>query len=211
MKVIIGPYQSYVSPYQIADLLKYVGVSDDKCDDYGRWLSDTWVGAACTWFNRHKKRKVKVRIDAYDTWNMDHTLAYIVLPMLKQLQKTKHGSPFVDDDDVPDELKSTSAPPVKDWESDDNLHARWDYVLNYLIWTFEQYNTDWESQYHTGEIDINWVEIDPTETDDSKKLFEMKKGAKDTHQFDIVGYRAHQEKIQKGLILFGKYFSALWD
>jgi len=27
---------------------------------------------------------------------------------LKQLQETKHGGPFVDDDDVPDELKSTS-------------------------------------------------------------------------------------------------------
>jgi hypothetical protein len=28
-----------------------------------------------------------VKIDRYDTWSMDHTLADIILPMLKQLQK----------------------------------------------------------------------------------------------------------------------------
>jgi hypothetical protein len=29
------------------------------------------------------ERKIDVRIDKYDTWNMDSTLAYIILPMLK--------------------------------------------------------------------------------------------------------------------------------
>ena len=33
------------------------------------------------WFDRHSQ-KVKVRIDKFDTWSMDHTLAYIVEPML---------------------------------------------------------------------------------------------------------------------------------
>ncbi len=42
---------------------------------------------------------------------MDYTLSHIVVPMLKQLKETKHGAPFVDDEDVPEELKSTSAPP----------------------------------------------------------------------------------------------------
>ena len=47
-----------------------------------------------------------VKIDRWDTWSMDHTLAHIVLPMLKQLQKDKHGSPYVEDEDVPEELRS---------------------------------------------------------------------------------------------------------
>ena len=38
---------------------------------------------------------------------MDHTLANIILPMLKQLQATKHGSPMVDIEDVPEELRIT--------------------------------------------------------------------------------------------------------
>ena len=52
---------------------------------------------------------------------MDHTLAMIIVPMLKQLKETKHGAPFVDDEDVPEELKSTSAPAKEnDWDTDDN-------------------------------------------------------------------------------------------
>ena len=37
-----------------------------------------------------------VKIDEYDTWNMDGTLADIILPMLKQIKESKHGSPNVD-------------------------------------------------------------------------------------------------------------------
>ena len=35
----------------------------------------------------------QIVIHNYDTWNMDHTLALIILPMLKQLKETKHGYP----------------------------------------------------------------------------------------------------------------------
>ena len=38
-----------------------------------------------------------VKIDYWDTWSMDHTLSYIIVPMLKQLKATKHGAPYVDD------------------------------------------------------------------------------------------------------------------
>ena len=39
--------------------------------------------------------KVSVHIDDFDTWSMDHTLAYIIEPMLKQLKETKQGGPYV--------------------------------------------------------------------------------------------------------------------
>ena len=58
------------------------------------------------WLDR-RTQKVKVRIDEWDTWSMDSTLALIILPMLKQLQETKHGAPLVDDADVPKRLRST--------------------------------------------------------------------------------------------------------
>ena len=34
-------------------------------------------------------RKESIHIHDYDTWNMDHTLALIALPMLKQLKETE--------------------------------------------------------------------------------------------------------------------------
>ena len=75
-----------------------------------------------------KKRKIKIRIDKWDTWSMDNTLALIVLPMLKQLKETNHGSVQVDLDDVPPEMK-------KDDESD--IHDRWDWVMDEMIFAFE--------------------------------------------------------------------------
>ena len=79
-----------------------------------------------------------VKIDKFDVWNMDTTLAHIILPMLKQLNKVKHGAPIVYDEDVPEELKSTSAPPKKDiWDTDANHFKRWDWVMNEMIWAFE--------------------------------------------------------------------------
>ena len=44
------------------------------------------------WFNR-RTQKIKVRIDPWDTWSMDYSLAHIILPMLKQLKENNHGYP----------------------------------------------------------------------------------------------------------------------
>ena len=76
-------------------------------------------------------------IHKWDTWNMDHTLSYIIVPMLVQLQETKHGAPNTDDEDVPEKLRSTSAPPKEnDWDTDDNHFRRWDWIINEMIWAF---------------------------------------------------------------------------
>ena len=85
-----------------------------------------------------KNRAERIEIEPFDTWSMDYTLAMIVLPMLKQLKETKHGSPNVHDEDVPEHLYSTSAPPKEnDWDTDDNWHKRWDWVLDEMIYAFD--------------------------------------------------------------------------
>ena len=86
------------------------------------------------------ERKVSVKIDPFDTWNMDYTLALIIHPMLIQLKENAHGAPRVDDEDVPDELKSTAStePKKHEWEPDSTWHSRWDWVLDEMIWTFGQ-------------------------------------------------------------------------
>ena len=157
-----------------------------------------------------------VKIDKWDTWSMDSTLSPIILPMLKQLKASKHGSPYVDDADVPAKLRSkplpvptsnlSKSPDVHKISEDPKLHRRWDWVLDEMIWTFEQLcDEDNDSQFHTGVIDREFTKPD------EKGLCEWKKGPNDTSKFDKKGYTKHHERISNGLILFGKYFRALWD
>ena len=147
--------------------------------------------------------KTKVRIDPWDTWSMDVTLAHIIVPMLKQLQETKHGSPYVDDADVPEEYRSISAPKKEnDWDIDDLHHARWNWVIYEMAWAFEQASKgDWESQYYKFE------ECKP---DPNANTFFEKIGTKLVWE-DPEGRKAHQERMNNGFRLFGKYYQALWD
>jgi hypothetical protein len=157
-----------------------------------------------------------VKIDRWDTWSMDHTLGAIALPMLRQLQATKHGSPFVDDADVPDELKSTSAPAKEnEWDTDDNHHKRWDWVLAEMIFAFEHKLDDsWEAAFREGEHDIVWVPVDKDGNEVAKgehKYYQMKDGPNHTYKCDYEGMKKVEERIQNGFRLFGKYYQNLWD
>jgi exonuclease V gamma subunit len=64
-------------------------------------------------YEDNQDRTVDIQIDPYDTWNMDHTLAMIIAPMLKQLKATKHGYP--------------STLTVEEWDN----------ILGEMIWSFE--------------------------------------------------------------------------
>jgi hypothetical protein len=80
---------------------------------------------------------------------MDNTLALIILPMLRQLKDSKYGAPNVDDEDVPENLRSTSAPPkINKWDIDANHFKRWDYLLDEMIYAFEcEVDPEWEDQF----------------------------------------------------------------
>ena len=214
MKVVIGPYKNWFGPYQIAELLCFWAkpIKDDSgyptkpdwVHNFGTWLaerkdgSSTWLQKLCVWIHQHRKQHIYVRIDKHDTWSMDITLAHIILPMLKQLQATKHGSPHVDDFDTPQHLWSTQAkePKEHEWDTDSNWQARWDYVLQEMIWAFTQHQLDDEDQQF-------WtIPQDP-------KL-ELKERL-DQSQLDETNYRLHHHRKQRAFQLFGKYYKNLWD
>jgi hypothetical protein len=217
MKVYIGPYHHWFAPFRWSKTLlrKWYGVDGprinletyDKVNAIAR-KRFKWLRTIEEWVDARYKRKVQVRVDSYDTWGMDATLALIVLPMLKQLKATKQGSPSVDDSDVPDELKSTNASPpmtaeqLAMGETDNNFHKRWEWVLNEMISAFEQIvNQDSDSEFYS--------DVDPAKPrDESGISFEegMKRG-----KFDMEGYTAWQNRKTRGLTLFGKYFEGLWD
>jgi hypothetical protein len=139
-----------------------------------------------------EERLISIQIDPWDTWNMDSTLAMIILPMLKQIKETKHGSPLIDNEDLPEEMRITGPDTLDaqlyfDFEDDyeklhwDQYEIRWNWVLDEMIWAFEQKNTDWEDQYLTAA------------------------------KVDGEGWSKHSARMQNGFRLFGKYFESLWD
>jgi hypothetical protein len=194
MKVNIGPYKGWTGPYQIADKIFFWldqhGIYDDddprlKRWDYkahdklGNWLASTWVSDFCNWFDNKKKRKVKIHIDPYDTWSMDHTLALIIHPLLVQLKEKNHGYFSVDEEDTPIEAG------VKDeYGSDSKAEERYNWVMDELIWTFDQL--------------IN--------TERDIELFYSEENG-----WDLEASNKYNDRIRNGLRLFGKYYRGLWD
>ena len=154
------------------------------------------------WLDR-RTQKIKVRIDKWDTWSMDSTLAPIILPMLVQLQETKHGAPIVEMLDVPKELRATKKDMkqcAKDGSTDDKFFERWDWILGEMIWAFEQKcRDDWQGDYY------EYRELGPEE-DKGDNLFGLKLVWEDRE-----GAKTHQERMTNGFKLFGKYFENLWD
>ena len=208
MKVKIGNYKSYFGPYQIAEkILFWTHEDDDRVYKLAKWLNtnkngdDSRLAKLCEWIFSKRKREVKIHLDPYDTFNMDATLSLIILPMLKQLKKNQHGSPNVDPKDVPKHLRPKKKPSHKNGYVDDTHHERWEWVLDEMIWAFEQNQPDceWEYQYYSGVND--WQFVDG----------HMVKGPNHTHEVDMKGLKAHEARMQNGMILFGKYFRSLWD
>jgi hypothetical protein len=149
---------------------------------------------------------------------MDSTLSPIILKMLIQLKETKHGSPMVDDKDVPRKLRSDVAPDPDDEYSDLNVHKRWDWVMDEMIWAFTQLcDENSDSQFHTGEHDTVHVPLDKdgNEITDGNKSklhsWRIDKTVKDTSYYDQKAHRKHNKRIERGTTLFGKYYRGLWD
>lgn len=207
MKVYIGPYRSrWISNIHTKYMNKKYGYHDwdNNHNAFERFLEkfeDVLQGVYNATINqlldkRKRSQKIKVRIDYYDIWGMDDTLAHIVTPMLKLLKEKKHGSAYVDDADVPEHLQHKEALDNQDHpDHDDLIQKRWSWVLDEMIWAFEQKSRPdgWEADYYE-------FEHDPTKT----------LGLKYTKN-DREGAKKHQERMSNGFRLFGKYFEALWD
>ena len=213
MKVKIKKYPNYFGPYQLVEAIFFWAKTKDQggVSEYPDWvfnlgekLAHSRLGAVCSrlgesWVDFHNSRRVKIRLDDWDTWSMDYTLAPIILPMLRQLKSTQQGAPSVDFEDVPKNLRG---------ETEENLFKRWDWVLDEMIWAFEQKCRDeWESDYTTGEHDIRFEEI---EEGKYAGYAEMVEGPNHTAVIDWEGRKAHQARMSNGFRLFGKYFENLW-
>ena len=217
MKVYTNKYRNHwLSPYTILEKVFFW-----REIDYEEPLIDKWsdrLHPICEALRKvldvvHPKIDY-VKIDYWDTWSMDNTLAPIILPMLKQLRDTKHGSPLVDLEDVPEHLRTTGTQEyeeqsVFDFYKEDksydddypNIHARWEWVLDEMIWAFEQKaDDDAEGQF-----------FDHSECDDEKFPWDEDGTYQSKVKVDWVGLKEWQKRKENGFRLFGKYYEALWD
>jgi hypothetical protein len=241
MKIYFSKYRDHwISPYTILDYM-FFWTDWSKCSrnkglqsalddmdgtkkyvEHPEWV-DRWsdrltpISQGIQWVLNRVHPPVKyVKIDYWDTWSMDHTLADIVLPMLRQLKTTKHGAPLVEDEDVPEPLRSTAAPAkANEWDTDDNHFARWDWVLDEMIFAFEcKVDDSWEDAFRSGEFDTVWIPIDADGNEVPKgehKYYQMKNGPNHTYTCDYEGMKKVEQRISNGFKLFGKYYQALWD
>jgi len=143
-------------------------------------------------------RQEDVFLDKWDSWSADHTIALIAAPLLQQLKLTKQGSGGVDDEDVPEELRSTSASPKEnEWDIDDNFHKRWDWVLDEMIWAMTEHAEGTGDDKFFDHSEVN------EEVDLSEQIAQIK--------CDREGLEAYEARKQRGFELFGKYFQNLWS
>jgi hypothetical protein len=219
MKIWISNYRNHwISPYTIIENIFFwtdwskcgrnKGVIEDKdYVDHPEWV-ERWANRITPISNAIRvvldfihPRIQYVKIDRWDTWSMDHTLANIILPMLKQLDKTKHGAPYTDDGDAPEYLRSYMAQPKEnEWDTDSLHFMRWDWILAEMIWAFEQeLKDDDESQF-----------FDDSECGDLKDIKDWNERISKV-KVDNAGLEAHQKRKANGFRLFGRYYQNLWD
>ena len=172
------------------------------------------------WPKKGYRRKINIQIDPWDSWNLDNTLAQIIYPCLVQLKATKHGVPgdLVNDVGGEDYAQQGSFDFYKETHDDAwKIGAkRWDEILDKMIWSFEQVaKGDYDEKYHHGRGEYDWVKTDKTFpnpiTGKVEATYQMVDKNPDEHWYDHVCHTLHEERIQEGLDLFGKYFRNLWD
>lgn len=242
MKVIIGKYKDWFGPYQLAEALCFWARKDDTLrpfpdwvHNFGEWLAhgkvlhdenqyndelpETTLYKFLLWVDKKRKRKQVIHIDRWDTWSMDHTLALIIAPMLKQLRDTTHGYHEIDPDDGPENLRVVERQDYDyqldlfDYPKIDNERSigelRWEFVLNEMIFAFEKLaSEDWEAEFYSGNIDLKSIK---RVSDTGVVTYEIVSGPKDTFRVDHQGLAKVNARINNGLRLFGKYYRGLWD
>jgi hypothetical protein len=242
MKVNIGKYISWIGPYQIAEkILFWKDSNSDVVYTLGEFLAHgfhkqpeedkrrfsstndrpkTWIYKLCEYIHSKKKRKVKIKIDPWDVWSTDATISLLVLPLLIELKKQKHGSGNIDLCDVPEHLQFTSHEEYDRQETFEfyhadtpsdaiDVHTRYEWFLDELIWTFTQLQPDydWKDQYQSGNIDFVSVPVENKEN----TLYKLEHGPDYTFVEDKEAIEKHQKRIDNGLRLFSKYYHTLWD
>lgn len=159
------------------------------------WFCDvcqTFLNYTINQYLDRKSRRIEIKIDGYDIWSADHTIATIVHPLLVELKEKKMGVPSVDVEDIPEELKEAA---IKEHNKQHGDEAFEDYVWSEIAW-----NAILDKMIFSMEAIKN-----------SEKFEDDVYTKVKSHQERKKLYMEHDKKVREGTILFGKYFRCLWD
>ena len=86
----------------------------------------------------------EIKIDYWDSWSADYTLALIIHPVLVQLKNTTNSYPEIEEEDV--------------YPEEADFEKKWDLVLQDMINSFSVYVLEkyWEPDYWTKENTENF-------------------------------------------------------
>lgn len=145
--------------------------------------------------------KQEVQVDKQDCWDAAYTLSLIILPILKRIREDKQGAPYVDDEDVPEEIRSIAAKPKEnEWDIDEFHFKRFEYVLDEMIWAFEDH-----AEGCPGEESCFEYTDEPSDEGSLSNTLGLPKVKVDWTRLD--DYRVRK---QKAFNLFGKMYMNLW-
>jgi hypothetical protein len=219
MKIHIGAYSSDLIPVRSwersYERFRSNGCYHDDWNWFDKLVYKAFEGlyALARPFNQwsnNRERNIKIRIDGYDVWNADHTLAMIIYPTLVKLKEVQHGAPHVDPEDVP--IRPSFE--FEDGSVDSTHFDRWNWVLDEMIWAFEQcakYDKGDDQFHHNSEqLELQLESIEGSKY--SKVSFNYQKNpAKPKYYVDTEAKKLHYDRINNGLRLFAKYYFSLWD
>lgn len=214
MKVYLGKYRPHISLQGTVDSVFWF-LSEQKREQIGDWLYykdppvERHPGEIYSLLDRSRRRtrlariffwvsdafsKTRisyVKIDRWDTWSMDYTLAKIILPMLLHYKEHQYGHPYgIDEPECPEDL-------TKDAE-------KWAFIIDEMIFAFSCILDDeWDSEF-LKDLDEP-IMVQKLENGCSRVI----PSRKDT--IDYEGLYAKQARIRRGLLFFGKYYQSLWN
>lgn len=148
MIVFKSPFPREITPWNISGfILFWLPDEDERVEKLGDFLAfgnnvsdrnNTLFYNLLRKINNSVSKIDYVKVHGYDLWNGDETLIDIIYPILLEYKNQMNGSPNVDDEDVPDELKS-----YKSFKDDDKVHEKWSYVVDEMIFAFDPKNNDY--------------------------------------------------------------------
>lgn len=161
-------------------------VADWWCDRVPRWLG---YGIYDFCYNvktqtKHRYQLLRYGASYFECWNLSNNLAKHIVVKLKHFKKMyRHG--------IPSDL-------YEKYKTDELASNEWERILDEMIWAFD-YISDEEKYHPFPDVECTWNIRERTEREKQVLNDYFKKSVE------------LQERKQKGLELFQKYFDSLWD
>lgn len=144
--VLVGPKHFFVEPFLYDELIELF--RNNEKDPYGipnvcfslaKPDDDRWE----EWQYQRKSRG----FDDTELWNLDSTIAKFITPRLKKFKKNTHSTPGV----VVYEIGGEEAVLNSDSETSEKANAKWMEILDKMIWTFENWDKEPDTEGVHGE------------------------------------------------------------